>query len=450
MPYTQRSAENLVREGIERSGSTSPATRSRRCSTTTRRRSMPRSYSAARRRAAALLPRHGPSRRDRGRPRATRVAGQGAQRSSREVQHAGAGSLHPRTADRMREFGVDRRRHVRSSPLGLFDFVRLEKEAFCVLSDSGTVQEECCIFGVPTVTMREVTERPETIECGSNMLAGVEAERILPAIDLAVRSAGSWTPPAEYLVGERVGNSWLRSCSGSRDHAPHTRRGRERDAGARGDPCPGPGLRGVGRLSESERPAGPRCPGCTDARRLRRGSTGFGIFADRAREAGPDAQRCRHREAAGGREGRDPIDHGQQPLAARARGRLCHSWQSDGPRQHRLRVQRHPRRVMWRPIVPDAVDLYGRSKLLGEVIDRDNAITLRTSIIGWQLGAPTGLVAWFAAHRHEPLKGYHQGRLQRADDSCPDRGGPRQSTSGRAALGPVARVRGADRQVHAC
>ena len=56
--------------------------------------------------------------------------------------------------------------------------------------------------------------------------------------------------------------------------------------------------------------------------------------------------------------------------------------------------------------VPDAFDLYGRSKLLGEVTDRENVVTLRTSIIGWQLGAPTGLVAWFAAHRNEPLKGY--------------------------------------------
>jgi dTDP-4-dehydrorhamnose reductase len=56
--------------------------------------------------------------------------------------------------------------------------------------------------------------------------------------------------------------------------------------------------------------------------------------------------------------------------------------------------------------VPDAFDLYGRSKLLGEVTDRDNAITLRTSIIGWQLGEPTGLVGWFAAHRNEPLKGF--------------------------------------------
>jgi dTDP-4-dehydrorhamnose reductase len=56
--------------------------------------------------------------------------------------------------------------------------------------------------------------------------------------------------------------------------------------------------------------------------------------------------------------------------------------------------------------VPDAFDLYGRSKLLGEVTDQDHVVTLRTSIVGWQLGEPTGLVAWFAAHRNERLKGY--------------------------------------------
>jgi UDP-N-acetylglucosamine 2-epimerase (non-hydrolysing) len=109
-------------------------------------------------------------------------------------------SLHPRTADRMRAFGVssDKVRFV--EPLGLFDFVKLEQHAFCVLSDSGTVQEECCIFGVPTVTLRDVTERPETIECGSNILAGVDAERLPAAIALAVRRRGGWTPPQEYLV----------------------------------------------------------------------------------------------------------------------------------------------------------------------------------------------------------------------------------------------------------
>jgi dTDP-4-dehydrorhamnose reductase len=56
--------------------------------------------------------------------------------------------------------------------------------------------------------------------------------------------------------------------------------------------------------------------------------------------------------------------------------------------------------------VPDAFDLYGRSKLLGEVTDQDHVVTLRTSIIGWQLGEPTGLVAWFVAHRNEQLKGF--------------------------------------------
>jgi UDP-N-acetylglucosamine 2-epimerase (non-hydrolysing) len=109
-------------------------------------------------------------------------------------------SLHPRTADRMRSYGVsvDGVRFV--EPLGLFDFVALEKAAFCVLSDSGTVQEECCIFGVPTVTLRDVTERPETIECGSNVLSGVEPESVLSCVEVAVRRRGGWTPPPEYLA----------------------------------------------------------------------------------------------------------------------------------------------------------------------------------------------------------------------------------------------------------
>lgn len=55
---------------------------------------------------------------------------------------------------------------------------------------------------------------------------------------------------------------------------------------------------------------------------------------------------------------------------------------------------------------PDANDLYGRSKLLGEVVDAPNAITLRTSIIGWQIGPQTSLIGWFAEHRAEPIKGY--------------------------------------------
>jgi UDP-N-acetylglucosamine 2-epimerase (non-hydrolysing) len=85
-------------------------------------------------------------------------------------------------------------------PLGFFDFVKLEKSAFCLLSDSGTVQEEACIFGVPNVTLREVTERPETVECGSNLLAGTAPEAILSGVQLVTRSPTQWQPPAEYLA----------------------------------------------------------------------------------------------------------------------------------------------------------------------------------------------------------------------------------------------------------
>lgn len=110
-------------------------------------------------------------------------------------------STHPRTAAKLRESG-----HAPSSdrvkllqPMGFFDFVRLEKNAALVLSDSGTVQEECCIFGVPAVTLRDVTERPETIECGSNVLSGGDPSEIARIAGMVLRAPAKWTPPAEYL-----------------------------------------------------------------------------------------------------------------------------------------------------------------------------------------------------------------------------------------------------------
>lgn len=111
-------------------------------------------------------------------------------------------SFHPRTRARVREFGVDiELEGVRFvEPLGFFDFVHLEQRAFCVLSDSGTVQEEACLFGVPNVTIRDVTERPETIECGSNVLSGADEAQILGLVEQVTHSSCAWTPPAEYLA----------------------------------------------------------------------------------------------------------------------------------------------------------------------------------------------------------------------------------------------------------
>jgi UDP-N-acetylglucosamine 2-epimerase (non-hydrolysing) len=91
-------------------------------------------------------------------------------------------------------------------PFGLSNFLILERNALCVLSDSGTVQEECCIFGVPCVTLRDQTERQETLECGSNILAGVKPESVLRCVKTAL-SFNKWTPPSEYMdenVSEKV------------------------------------------------------------------------------------------------------------------------------------------------------------------------------------------------------------------------------------------------------
>ena len=120
-------------------------------------------------------------------------------------------STHPRTAERLSAFGIEARdpnlRFLDAMPF--FEFVKLEKNAFVVLTDSGTVQEECSIFRVPNVTLRNVTERPETIECGSNILGGTDSDTIMNAVKIAVENKGNWEPPSEYQkrnVAETVRN----------------------------------------------------------------------------------------------------------------------------------------------------------------------------------------------------------------------------------------------------
>ncbi len=112
-------------------------------------------------------------------------------------------SFHPRTRAKVSAFGVDVTgtglRFV--EPFGFFDFLKLERSAFCILSDSGTVQEEACILGAPNVTIRDVTERPETIECGSNILCGSDPAEMERAVAFVTRNQAAWAPPAEYLAG---------------------------------------------------------------------------------------------------------------------------------------------------------------------------------------------------------------------------------------------------------
>jgi len=88
---------------------------------------------------------------------------------------------------------------ILSEPFGFFDFNNLQKNALCVLSDSGTAPEECSLFGIPNVILRDSIERPETFDAGSVFVAGCEPEAILGGIKVATKSENNWVAPEEYL-----------------------------------------------------------------------------------------------------------------------------------------------------------------------------------------------------------------------------------------------------------
>ena len=110
-------------------------------------------------------------------------------------------SVHPHTG---KQFGKNPHLQIKKGikflePLGFFEFNNLQKNAFCVLSDSGTAPEECSIFGVPIVVLRDTMERPETFEAGSVFVAGCEMEAILRGIEVTTKSDNNWQAPPEYL-----------------------------------------------------------------------------------------------------------------------------------------------------------------------------------------------------------------------------------------------------------
>ena len=132
-------------------------------------------------------------------------------------------SVHPRTAEKLEQHGIrPQSKDIRLlKALGFFDFVKLEKNSLAVLTDSGTVQEECSIFGIPNITLRDVTERPETIECGSNILSGAETDSILRAVEVAIAQPAAWTPPREYMA-ENVSQTVSKIMLGYTSFRRHT------------------------------------------------------------------------------------------------------------------------------------------------------------------------------------------------------------------------------------
>ena len=93
-------------------------------------------------------------------------------------------------------------------PLGFIDFVCLEANALCVMSDSGTVQEECAILDVPNVVLRDYTERPETQEHGNCIISGHEVKNVVMAFDAVIKAKSSGCP-VEYKT-DKVSDNVLR------------------------------------------------------------------------------------------------------------------------------------------------------------------------------------------------------------------------------------------------
>jgi len=104
--------------------------------------------------------------------------------------------IHPRTRKSIKKFGIKLSKGIRLfDPVGFLEFSKLEKNAFCCVTDSGTVQEDSCIFKVPCVTMRISTERSETVEVGSNIVAGLNKKHILKAVDIMINRKPNWKNP---------------------------------------------------------------------------------------------------------------------------------------------------------------------------------------------------------------------------------------------------------------
>jgi UDP-N-acetylglucosamine 2-epimerase len=110
-------------------------------------------------------------------------------------------STHPRTRDRLERAGVGTVPGVIfHPPFGFFDYVHLQMNARCTLSDSGTISEESAILGFPAVCLRESIERPEALDTGVTLMTGLDADGLREAIELVTASPAAC--PADYLVAD--------------------------------------------------------------------------------------------------------------------------------------------------------------------------------------------------------------------------------------------------------
>lgn len=104
--------------------------------------------------------------------------------------------IHPRAKKKLKEFNLSLPNNIKLiDPVGYLDFLVLQKNALIALTDSGGVQEECCILGTPCITLRENTERPETVDVGANILVGRDYEKSKQAFAHFISHPETWKNP---------------------------------------------------------------------------------------------------------------------------------------------------------------------------------------------------------------------------------------------------------------
>jgi UDP-N-acetylglucosamine 2-epimerase (non-hydrolysing) len=132
--------------------------------------------------------------------------------------------LHPRSRDQFKKQGIDLGGITYIDPAGFFDFVKLEKYASVVFTDSGTVPEETSLFHVPTIVLRNTTERQELMENGSLILAGTKKKDILNAYYSLGGLCQEWPELPDYNK-INVSDTVVRLLMGQRDFI--TRKGHD-------------------------------------------------------------------------------------------------------------------------------------------------------------------------------------------------------------------------------
>lgn len=136
-------------------------------------------------------------------------------------------STHPRTRNRLEKLGLDKvKGDIRFlKPFGFFDYNKLQMEAFCAISDSGTISEESSILNFPAVTLRRSIERPEALDTGVIALTGLDKDTLIEGVRIATASRAAFSGtereiPEEYKIrntSERV----VRLITGTAKLTPH-------------------------------------------------------------------------------------------------------------------------------------------------------------------------------------------------------------------------------------